>query len=109
MEECANEGKPSDGEVYKKIRNYQSQKQSSLEMRWWTLLSTHRARNLKQLLRHREFVSMYLLCRPLADTILESLVSVAYQSTPRRLRPHISSNHAQVRDRGLVNQEARFD
>lgn len=55
MEEYANEGKHSDGEVYRKIRSYQSQKQSSLEMRWWTCLSPHRARNLKQLLRHREF------------------------------------------------------
>jgi len=55
MEEYANEGKLSDGEVYRKIRNYQSQKQSSLEMQWWTRLSPHRARNLKQLLRHREF------------------------------------------------------
>ena len=55
MEEYANEAKPSDGEVYRKIRNYRSQKQSSLEMRWWTLLSPHRASNLKQLFRHREF------------------------------------------------------
>ena len=55
MEENANEGKPSDGEVYRKIRYYRSQRQSSLEIRWWTLLSPHRARNLKQLLRHREF------------------------------------------------------
>ena len=55
MEEYANKEEASDGEVYRKIRNCQSQKQSSLEIRWWTLLSPHRARNLKQLLRHREF------------------------------------------------------
>ncbi|KAL2036374.1 hypothetical protein N7G274_010907 [Stereocaulon virgatum] len=55
MEENANKGKPFDGEVYREIRKYQSQKQPSLEMQWWTLLSHHRARNLKQLLRHREF------------------------------------------------------
>lgn len=53
-EEYANEGKPSDGQIYRKIRNYQFQKQSSLEMRWWTRLSSHGARNLKQLLQHRE-------------------------------------------------------
>ncbi|KAL2043405.1 hypothetical protein N7G274_003711 [Stereocaulon virgatum] len=55
MEENANKGKPFDGEVYREIRKYQSQKQPNLEMQWWTLLSHHRARNLKQLLRHREF------------------------------------------------------
>ena len=55
MEEYAKEAKNSDGEIYRKIRNYRSQKQSSLEMQWWNLLSPHRARNLKQLFRHREF------------------------------------------------------
>lgn len=64
--------------------------------RYYTYRSTDHERWPPTML---EIVSMYLLYRPLADTILESLVSVAYQSTLRRLRPHISSNHAQVRDR----------
>ena len=33
MEEYANKEEASDGEFYKRIRNYQSQKQSSMEMR----------------------------------------------------------------------------
>ena len=33
-EEYANEGKSSDGEIYEKIRKYQRENQTRLEIRW---------------------------------------------------------------------------
>jgi len=63
-EEYANEGQPSDGEAYRKIREYDFLKQSSLETRWWTRLSSHRATNLKQLLRHKDITAAF-------DSLLE--------------------------------------
>lgn len=52
IEEYANESRPSDGEVYIKIRDYHTLRQFDLEARWWTRLSTAKAKNLKQLLKH---------------------------------------------------------
>ena len=63
-EEYANEGQPSDGEVYRKIREYHFQNQFSLETRWWTRLSTHRTTNLKQLLHHKDIAAAF-------DSLLE--------------------------------------
>lgn len=63
-EEYANEGQPSDGETYRKIREYHFLKQSSLETRWWTRLSSHRATNLKQLFRHEDITAAF-------DSLLE--------------------------------------
>ena len=59
MEEYANECPLSDGEIYRKIRMYCSQNQSSLELRWWTRLSSHRATNLKQLLQHPDLAAAF--------------------------------------------------
>ncbi|KAL9132054.1 MAG: hypothetical protein Q9217_000182 [Psora testacea] len=63
-EEYANESEPSDGEIYRKIREYHLQNQSSLETRWWTRLSPHRAKNLKQLFQHQDFTAAF-------DSLLE--------------------------------------
>lgn len=63
-EEYANERQPSDGEAYRKIREYHILKQSSLETRWWTRLSSHRAKNLKQLFRHEDITAAF-------DSLLE--------------------------------------
>ena len=54
-EEYANEERPSDGEVYRKIRQYRREKQTRLEMRWWTRISPHKASNLRQLLKHNDY------------------------------------------------------
>jgi len=64
IEEYANEGQPSNGEVYRKIRKYHFQNQFSLETRWWTRLSTHRVTNLKQLLYYKNIVDVF-------DSLLE--------------------------------------
>lgn len=40
IEEYANESRPSDGEIYIKIRDYHTLQQFDLEARWWTRLST---------------------------------------------------------------------
>ncbi len=58
-EEYANECQPSDGEIYRKIREYHFQNQFSWETRWWTRLSSHGARNLKQLFRHEELTAAF--------------------------------------------------
>ena len=54
-EEYANEESPSDGEMYRKIRQYQREKQTNLEVRWWTRMSPHKASNLRQLLKYNEY------------------------------------------------------
>lgn len=53
-EEYANEEKPSDGEIYRKIRQYHFQQNLRFEWRWWSRLGQHGTRCLKQLLRHEE-------------------------------------------------------
>ena len=79
MKEYANEGKPSDGEIYRKIRNYRSQKQSSLEMRWWTLLSVHRVKNLKQLFRHRGFILVFDAFLKIPALLTEMRINILYK------------------------------
>jgi len=79
MEEYANEAKSSDGEVYRKIRNYRFQKQSSLEMRWWTFLSPHRARNLKQLFRYREFTLAFDAFLEIPALLVRMRISTLYK------------------------------
>jgi len=59
IEEYANEEQLSDSEAYRKIREYDFLKQFSLETRWWTRLSSHRATNLKQLLRHKNIIAAF--------------------------------------------------
>ena len=58
-EEYANEERPSDGEIYQKIRKYRREKQARLEKRWWTRLSLHKASNLRQLFRHNDFTTAF--------------------------------------------------
>lgn len=59
IEEYSNEAKPADGEIYRKIRQYHFEKNTSFEKRWWTRLTPHGAKNLKQLLRHDEFTAAF--------------------------------------------------
>lgn len=54
IEEYSNEAIPTDGEIYRNIRQYHFQRNLSFEMRWWARLRGNRAQNLKSLLRHNE-------------------------------------------------------
>jgi len=58
-EEYANEGQSFDGEIYRKIREYHGKNERSNEARWWARLSSHKSRNLKQLLQHKEFTAAF--------------------------------------------------
>ncbi|KAI9767338.1 MAG: hypothetical protein M1840_005747 [Geoglossum simile] len=51
--------KPSDGEIYCKIRHYHFQRNHSLEMRWWARLRGNRAKNLNTLLRHGDLTNAF--------------------------------------------------
>lgn len=64
VEEYANEEKPCDGEIYRKIREYQCLPRQgdskvspitcvSLEMRWWARFNKNREKRLRGLLRNR--------------------------------------------------------
>ncbi|KAI9769847.1 MAG: hypothetical protein M1840_003841 [Geoglossum simile] len=59
IEEYSNEEKPSDGEIYCKIRHYHFQRNHSLEMRWWARLRGNRAKNLNTLLRHSDLTNAF--------------------------------------------------
>jgi hypothetical protein len=49
IEEYANERKPSDGEIYRKISQYKQEHNAHFQNRWWARLSSNKARRLKQL------------------------------------------------------------
>lgn len=59
IEEYSNEEKPADGEIYRKIRQYHFQRNLSFERRWWTRLTPHGSKNLKQLFRHDELTAAF--------------------------------------------------
>lgn len=59
IEEYSNEETPTDGEIYRKIRQYHFQRNLNFEMRWWARLRGSRTRNLKALLRHAEFTAAF--------------------------------------------------
>ena len=52
MEEYSNEEKPSDGEIYRKIRQYERDGNDYFKKRWKTRLSDHGRRNLRRLFDH---------------------------------------------------------
>ncbi|KAH1508953.1 hypothetical protein KXX29_006087 [Aspergillus fumigatus] len=47
--EYANERHPTDGEVYRKIRQYQHESNALFQNRWWSRLSPNKAKRLRQL------------------------------------------------------------
>jgi hypothetical protein len=62
IEEYSFEKQPDDGEIYCKIREYQISRNLYFENRWWARLyaiSEHKAKNLKQILRYREFMHAF--------------------------------------------------
>ncbi|KAL6242584.1 hypothetical protein RBB50_010230 [Rhinocladiella similis] len=52
VEEYANEEKPSDGEIYRKIRQYEREGNVCFKKRWKARLSDHGRRGLRQLFDH---------------------------------------------------------
>lgn len=54
IEEYANERQPSDGEIYRKIRQYQQEHNARIQKRWWARLSSSKARRLQQLHKNIE-------------------------------------------------------
>lgn len=54
MEEYSNQNKPSDGEIYRKIRQYEREGNICFKRRWKARLSTHGWRSLQQLFNHRD-------------------------------------------------------
>lgn len=59
VEEYFNEEKPSDGELYCKIRHYHFQRNYSSEMRWKARLRGNRSKNLTSLLRNGELTEAF--------------------------------------------------
>ncbi|KAH1519476.1 hypothetical protein CDV57_01297 [Aspergillus fumigatus] len=49
VDEYANEKPPTDGEVYRKIRQYQHESNALFQNRWWSRLSPNKAKRLRQL------------------------------------------------------------
>ena len=54
IDEYSNEKSPSDGEVYRKIRQYQHEANGRFEQRWSTRISENKARRMRQLSSHVE-------------------------------------------------------
>ncbi|KAI1680263.1 DUF3723 containing protein [Pyrenophora tritici-repentis] len=51
IESFANEQKPSDGEVFRKIRLYHRENDEEAQKRWWSRLEKSKPKDLRQLLR----------------------------------------------------------
>ncbi|KAF9894911.1 hypothetical protein FE257_004533 [Aspergillus nanangensis] len=49
VDEYANEKPPTDGEVYRKIRQYQHESNALFQNRWWSRLSPNKAKRLQRL------------------------------------------------------------
>uniref|UniRef100_A0A093VHN0 Calponin likey domain-containing protein n=1 Tax=Talaromyces marneffei PM1 TaxID=1077442 RepID=A0A093VHN0_TALMA len=54
IEEYANERRPNDGEIYRKIRQYQQEHNAHFQRRWLVRLSSSKTRRLQQLHRNIE-------------------------------------------------------
>ena len=58
MQHTLIEAPPSDGQIYRKIRQYSRQNDAVAERQWWTRLgSENKRRDLKRLLRHERYTT----------------------------------------------------
>ncbi|KAL4732984.1 hypothetical protein BDV11DRAFT_200976 [Aspergillus similis] len=55
LEEYLNEKPPTDGQIYCKIRQYESEHNARFRKRWWSCLTPNKEKRLKALLAHEEF------------------------------------------------------
>jgi hypothetical protein len=51
VEACSNEQKPSDGEIFRKIRLYHRENDQEAQKRWWSCLEKSKPKDLRQLFR----------------------------------------------------------
>lgn len=58
VDEYANEKQPSDGEIYRKIRQYQHEHNACFQKRWWSRLSDNKAKRLRQLISSPDNVDL---------------------------------------------------
>lgn len=79
MKEYANKEEAFNDEVYKKIRNYQSQKQFNLKMQWWIFFFTRRIKNLKQLFRHKKFILVFDAFLKIFALLIEMRINTLYK------------------------------
>ncbi|KUL83669.1 hypothetical protein ZTR_11069 [Talaromyces verruculosus] len=59
IDEYSNERQPSDGEIYRKIRQYQQEHNAPFQKRWWARLTEEKARRLRQLSDNAEICSSF--------------------------------------------------
>ena len=58
-EEYLNEKPPSDGEIFRKIRQYYNDSDESNELKWWARLTETKRKDLKQLLKDARFANAF--------------------------------------------------
>jgi hypothetical protein len=59
IETYMSEQKPSDGEVFRKIRFYYRQKEEEAENRWWARLDNSKPKDLRQLVKRETLISAF--------------------------------------------------
>lgn len=59
VESFLNEQKPSDGEIFRKIRLYHRQKDEEAENRWWACLDKSKLRDLRQVLKKKKLAAAF--------------------------------------------------
>ena len=58
-EEYLNEKPPSDGEIFRKIRQYHLANDEANELKWWARLTETKRKDLKQLLKDARFANAF--------------------------------------------------
>lgn len=59
VESYLNEQRPSDGEIFRKIRLYARSHDLEGEKRWWSYLSNSKPKDLRQLSKNRELIRAF--------------------------------------------------
>ena len=59
VEAYSNEQKPSDGEIFRKIRLYHRENDQEAEKRWWSRLEKSKPKDLRQLFRRPSLIASF--------------------------------------------------
>lgn len=59
IEEFLNEGAPTDGEIFYKIRQYNKDNDKANELKWWARLTETKRKDLRQLLKYQRYVDIF--------------------------------------------------
>jgi hypothetical protein len=59
IESYSHEQKPTDGEIFRKIRLYHRQQDPAAEDRWWACLDKSKLRDLRQLLKRPKLITAF--------------------------------------------------